>query len=321
MYPSLVKLRSFIAVADCGRFHKASEQLGISQPTLSLHVRDLERQLKVPLIHRTTRSLRVTAEGQMLLARAKRIMAELSAAVLEVKEQVKLERGRVVIASVPTLASDPLPRILIAYKERFPGITISLLEEDASAVAQRVEAGLADFGLMARPDRRTGLAFQPLARDPFVALFRKGQGPEPGKAITLRNLLSGSFLTVTQGSSIRALLEKAAIREGLTFEPVHELAQHTTLVSMVKAGVGAAALPAMSLKAMDLSGADVVPLVRPSIARELGIVHRKGEKFSAAATELAGAIRRNFLLSGRDDKSNAIKPPAPNAIGALKSKR
>ena len=324
MYPSLVKLRSFVAVADCSRFRRASEQLGISQPTLSLHIRDLERQLGAPLLQRTTRSVRLTAEGQMLLVRAKRIIAELDAAVLEVKEQVELERGRVAIATVPTLASDPLPQILIAYKTRFPGITISLVEEDAAAVAQRVEVGLADFGLMARPDRRKDLSFESLANDPFVALFPKGKGPEGGKPVSLRDLLSHSFLTVTPGSSIRSILEHAAIREDLAFEPVHELTQHTTLVSMVKAGVGVAALPAMSLKMMDLSEIDVVPLVRPSVIRELGIIHRKGGQFSTAAKELVATIRRHFLLSGHDGKVGAIeatKPRRTKPLRALKLKR
>jgi len=306
MYPSLTKLRSFVAIADCGRFRKASEQLGVSQPTLSLHVRDLENQLGAPLLQRSTRSLRLTAEGQKLLARAKRILAELDAALLEVKEQVGLERGRVTLASVPTLASDPLPHILVAYKARFPGVTISLVEEDASAVARRVEAGLADFGLMARPDRRIDLAFEALAPDPFVALYPKGKGPEVGKPVRLRDVLSLSFLTVTKGSSIRAILEHAAIREGLAFEPVHELTQHYTLVGMVKAGVGVSALPVMSLKIMDLTGVDVVPIARPSIIRELGIVHRKGERFSAATKEFLAAIRRHFLLAGHDGKKDAV---------------
>ena len=319
MYPSLVKLRSFVAVADCSRFHKASEQLGISQPALSLHIRDLERQLGASLFQRTTRSLRLTAEGQMLLARAKRIMAELDAAMLEVKELVGLERGRVSIATVPTLASEPLPQILLAYQARFPGVAISLVEEDASAVAQRVEVGLADFGLMARPRRRKELTFELLTNDPFVALFPKGKGPGGSATVSLRDLLAQSFLTVTPGSSIRSILEHAAIREDLPFEPVHELAQHTTLVSMVKAGVGVAALPAMSLKMMDLSGADVVPLARPSIVRELGVVYRKGGQFSSAAKEFLSDIRRHFMLARRDDKR--VGGQAKMRSGASKLKR
>jgi LysR family carnitine catabolism transcriptional activator len=251
-------------------------------------------------------------------------MAELDAALLEVKEQVTLERGRVAIATVPTLASDPLPQILVAYKRLFPGVTVNLVEEDASAVALRVEMGLADFGLMARPVRRTDLKFVPLAHDPFVALFPKGKGPEVGKSVSLRELLSDSFLTVTTGSSIRSILEQAAIREGLTFEPVHELTQHTTLVGMVKSGVGAAAIPALSLRMMDLSGVDIIPLVRPTLVRELGIVHRKGDHFSAAANEFVAEIGRHFLMSGQDNRradNEATRLPRIGPARASKSKR
>jgi len=294
MYPSLTKLRSFVAVADCNRFRKASEQLGISQPTLSLHIRDLEEQLGAVLVRRTTRSLRVTAEGQKLLARARRIFAELDTALIEVKEQVELERGRVVLSCVPSLASDPLPQILVAYRKRFPGVALTLIEEDAAAVAARVEAGTADFGLMARPERRIDLVFEPLMCDPFVALFPKGAAPADGKPVSLRDLSQRTFLTVTRGSSIRDILERVALRDGFPFEPAHELSQHTTLVAMVKAGAGVGALPLLSLKTINLFGIETVPLVRPGIVRDLGIVHRKGERFSAAAGEFLAAIRRHF---------------------------
>ncbi len=125
---------------------------------------------------------------------------------------------------------------------------------------------------------------------------------------------------MTKGSSIRAILEHAAIREGLVFEPLHELAQHTTLVGLVKAGVGIGALPSLSLKMMDLSGVEIVPLARPHILRELGVVHRKGERFSAATQEFLTAIRRHFLLAGHDGKSLAPEATKPSRSSNRRAK-
>ena len=105
MYPSLTKIRSFIAVAEHASFRRASEDMLLSQPALSTHIRDLEAELGVTLLSRTTRSVRLTSAGEHFLIRVKRVVSELQSAVLELKDQATLRRGRVTIACLPTIAS------------------------------------------------------------------------------------------------------------------------------------------------------------------------------------------------------------------------
>src|SRR5690242_19963988 len=103
MVPNLTRLRSFIAVAQERQFRRAAERIGLSQPALSAHIRELEQDLGVALFSRTTRSVRLTAEGESFLHRAQRALDDLSAAVLELRERAELKRGRVAIAATPTV--------------------------------------------------------------------------------------------------------------------------------------------------------------------------------------------------------------------------
>lgn len=104
MYPNINKMRSFIAVAEHGSFRKAAETLNMSQPALSAHVRDLEDGIGVSLLSRTTRSVRLTREGEHFLVRSKRALYEIQSAVRELQDEAALRRGRITVACVPTIA-------------------------------------------------------------------------------------------------------------------------------------------------------------------------------------------------------------------------
>ena len=105
IYPSLTKLRSFVAVATHRSFRKASTQMNLSQPALSAHIRDLEEGLGCSLFHRTTRSVRLTSEGERLLGRVRQALYEIDTGLAELRDHVTLRRGRVMVACLPTFAS------------------------------------------------------------------------------------------------------------------------------------------------------------------------------------------------------------------------
>ena len=107
---SLAKLRSFIEVAEEKQFRKAAEKLGMSQPALSTQIRELEKSCGVPLLARTTRSVRLTVEGERFLRRAQKIVADLELAVADLREQAVLKHGHVTVAATPSVASNILPR-------------------------------------------------------------------------------------------------------------------------------------------------------------------------------------------------------------------
>ena len=167
----LRRIRSFRAVAEHGGFRAAAEALGISQPTLSAHIAELEAELRVPLVARTTRQVRLTPMGERFLVHAKRALDELEHAALELRDQAALERGRVLLACTPTMVAHAVPTAIAAFRDRYPGIAVEVVDDNSGNVERRVLEGAADLGIGPKPDRPGGLSYQSLTSDRFVAVF------------------------------------------------------------------------------------------------------------------------------------------------------
>ena len=280
---SLAKIQSFVAVAEAGQFRKAAEKLGISQAALSTHVRDLEEHLDVSLFSRTTRSVRLTVEGERFLASVRTIVDDLDEAVADIREQVELKRGRVIIAATPSVAANLLPRAVAAFRARFPGVRVHVTEDLSSGVEQRVESGAADFGVGPMPARPGDFSFSSIRRDRFVGVVPIGHPLSRRSRVRLAQLLDYPLLTTAPESSIRRSMEAVLEQRGLHLETDHLLTQHQTIVAMVAAGLGVALLPSLVFGLLDRTNIALLTVVDPEITREIGIVQRKGGSVSAAA--------------------------------------
>lgn len=286
---SLPRIRSFIAVAEERQFRRAAERIGLSQPALSAQLRELEEFLGAALLSRTTRSVRVTAEGEKFLQRARNILADLESAVLEVRDHASLRRGRLAVASIPSAASRILPGVVASFMQRFPGIDVQMIELASHDVERCVVAGNADLGIAPAPDRNSELAFSFLMRDRFVGLVPKTSRLAKQQRVRLEALFEYPLIATVPGTSIRATLERACREHGKSLRVTHSVTQHQTVVAMVGAGLGVALLPSLSLS--DNDDVTQVIVVNPQITRDLGVVQRKGESSSAAAREFMTALR------------------------------
>ncbi len=289
---SLPRIRNFVAVAEERQFRRAAERVGLSQPALSAQLRELEEFLGTALLSRTTRSVHLTAEGEKFLVRARNILADLESAVLEVRDHASLRRGRLSVASIPSVASRILPVTAATFMKRYPGIDVQIIELGAADVERCVASGNADLGISAASDRNSELVFSFLMCDPFVGLVSNENPLARRRRVRLDALFEYPLITTVPGTSIRATLERASRERGQSLRVTHSVTQHQTVVAMVGAGLGVALLPRLSLT--DSPGVTRLTVVEPEITRDLGMVRRKGEASSAAAHEFIGALRGAF---------------------------
>jgi LysR family carnitine catabolism transcriptional activator len=287
---SLPRIRNFVAVAEEHQFRRAAERMGLSQPALSAQLRELEEFLGAPLLSRTTRSVHLTAEGEKFLVRARNILADIESAVLEVRDHASLRRGRLSVAAIPSVASSLLPEVVAAFMGRFPGIDVQMIELSSYDVAHCVANGNADLGIAPAPDRNSELSFSFLLRDRFMGLVSKTNCLAQQKRVSLEALFDYPLIATIAGTSIRATLERACREHGHSLRVTHSVTQHQTIVAMVRAGLGVALLPALSLG--ETNGVVRLPVVNPRITRDIAVVQRKGEAASAAAREFAAEVRR-----------------------------
>lgn len=285
MVPNLTRLRSFIAVAQERQFRRAAERIGLSQPALSAHIRELEQDLGVALFSRTTRSVRLTAEGESFLHRAQRALDDLNAAVLELRERAELKRGRVAIAATPTVACQVLPPVIASFARRFAGVHTQVLEAIAPEIERLVASGRADFGVGPRPEGRTELMFSFLFRERLCGVLPLGHALAARRRVRLGELARYPLLTTAPGSAIHESIERVLRAQAIKAATDHVLTQHQTAIAMAAAGIGVALVPERMLNMVDRRGIAVVDVFDPEVTGDMGILQRKGGAPSSAASE------------------------------------
>ncbi len=285
-------LESFMAVAEAGSFSAASRQLHRSQSAVSSHVQQLEEELAVPLLERTTRHVAVTPQGRLLLARCRTALADLRGVAAELHEEAGLKRGHVSIGTVPSVSAHRLPPVLAALKQRHPGLTIELHEASATRIYADLRERITDFAVAPWLDEDTrDMRHELVLQDPYMAVLPAALAPAGGKPVALRELARHELLTQAQGTAVRAQIERAFHRARLPFRPTVEVSHHQTLLAMVSAGLGVALMPSLCLPAEPPDGLRVLPLRRPGIPpRAMGIVTLKGKTLAPAAARCAQMI-------------------------------
>jgi DNA-binding transcriptional LysR family regulator len=289
----LQHLQAFVAVAERGSFRAGAEHIHLSAPAISRRIDKLEGILGAKLFIRTTRKVELTPLGRIFLERATAAMDDLEAAILGISDLAASRTGLVTVACVPSAAIHFLPAVVQTFAERFPQIRVRVVDEAAGEVLSSVLTGESDFGIGFIGGRTAGLDFSPLRKDPFVLAMPRAHELAARKTVAWKELGGQRLIGVGRSSGNRQLLDdaltKAGVAPGYRFEVNHV----ATLLGMVEAGLGLAAVPQMALPRQHptLVG---LRLRGPSIWRELGLVTRRGTTLRPAAEVLRDHLRAAF---------------------------
>ncbi|MDD2546774.1 MAG: LysR family transcriptional regulator, partial [Burkholderiaceae bacterium] len=283
-------------------FTRAAQQCHLSQPAFSALVRTLEDELGLRLFDRSTRHVELTPEGRDFLDAALRIRGEVNQALAALRDAAALQRGRVALALLPSLAADWLPRVLAGFHRAHPGIEIDVADVLSEACIERVASGRADFALAALRADTPELQATLLCRDDFhlVCPPEHPLAQQPG-ALTVADLAAWPFIHLARSTSVRQYLEAALHPQ--TLHTLMEVEQLATVAGMVRAGLGISVVPALTLFHFALPGLVTRALALPGLQREIYVVRRRDRSLSLAAQ---GLLER--LLAQR---------PGPDKAGPL----
>src|SRR5580692_2408793 len=183
------RLRHFVAVVDHGGFTAAAHAVYVSQPAISLAVKELEAELGVALFVRSGRRVQLTAAGSALLEPARQVLRDLETGEAAVEAVAGLKAGNVTIASLPTLAADPVAPLVGAFRRLHPGVRIDLAApEGTSELFDLVVAGTCELGVTDAHDVPDGLESHPLGRQSLVLILPRGSEHVEGAEIDLASL-------------------------------------------------------------------------------------------------------------------------------------
>ncbi|BBK32740.1 DNA-binding transcriptional LysR family regulator [Stella humosa] len=282
------QLEAFVQVVRLGSFSAAAARLNLTQPAISLQLRQLEQRLGVRLIERVGRRATATAAGLELMGHAARIEAALLAAGEAMASHAKGEVGRVRIGTGATACIYLLPPVLAGLRQRLPALEIVVTTGNTPEILRAVEDNLLDAALVTLPAPGRMFQVRPIVEDPFVAIFPAGE-ELPARATP--GLLSARPLVLFEpGARTRSLVDAWFLAGGLPARPMMELGSVEAIKEMVGAGLGCSVLPGMAMAAGHPRLA-WRPL-SPRLARSLALVMRQDKPLSRGLRETVAALVR-----------------------------
>jgi LysR family transcriptional activator of glutamate synthase operon len=244
----LQQLRVFREAAKAGGFTRASEELHLSQSTISLHIKRLEEELGCPLFLRAKKRVYLNEAGGVLLQYADRIFQEIKNAEMAVRELSELQCGTIRLGSGATTVTYLLPRILGAYQRKYPEIELIVTTNSSEALALAVHQQKLDLAVVMLPVQPSlALELLPILREELVYVVNSNHPLAAEQVIHPQDILDVPFISFLQGSAMQMNLDTHFAAMGITPRITMEMENIEAIKALVRAGLGAAVLPACSV--------------------------------------------------------------------------
>lgn len=282
--PNVMSLDLFVSVVHLGSLSAAAASHGISQPSASARIRQLERQVGVELLTRGPNGSTPTPNGRLVAEWAQRVLDPLAELVRSVAV-LRAGDTSVRIAASYTIAEHLLPRWLGALRRTQPDIEVDLEVVNSAAVLQAVRSGDVELGFVEGAGAVRGLQTKTVAHDDLVVVVEPGHGwSRRRRPLTPSVLASTALVTREQGSGTRDALESALAERGhLLADPSLELASTSAVRAAAESGAGPAVLSRLAVADALVGGRLVeVPVEGLALDRELRAVWSTGRLSPAA---------------------------------------
>ncbi|QJE95897.1 LysR substrate-binding domain-containing protein [Luteolibacter luteus] len=309
-------LRYFLAVAETRNFRKAAQNLFLSQPTLSHQIKQLEMQMGAPLFERLSRTVRLTAAGEILRKRAVSMLRELDDAKREISELLSMASGELRIGIVSTVNVAVIPEAVGNFRNSHPGVSVSVRELQMELLEAELLAGNLDLGISFMHERHgKRLDTEMLFVERLVAVLPKGHPLAKRKKITLPDMLTQPMVLLSHGFCTRELVLESVSLQGLervlrpsiemnSIEGVLATVRQTNMVTLMpESAVRWAAYPDLVVKPL----ADKAENLS---FRRVGLAWVNGGHRTAAACAFADEVKAVIRKEEKACKGKRINPSA-----------
>lgn len=282
----LQQLRTLLAIAREGNFSRAGEQLHLTQPAISMQIRRLEEELDEPVLDRSARQVRLTQAGEILVARAQHIFAEMAEATRELEELKGVRRGYVTIGCSDTASRYYLAHRLGRFIARYPRIEINLHNRTTPEIVDEALRGAIDLGIALLPCASDRITAVPLFNYREIAVCANDHPLARRKRISLDALSAFPLLLLEPRTRSRSLLDLEFARQGIAPRRIIELGSVELQKELARIGLGVAIIPDYALGSAELH----VVALRELRARSVGVIHRNDRPLPATARALLASL-------------------------------
>lgn len=310
------QLAYFLAVAESLHFTRAAERVHVAQPSLSKQIHNLEIELGSELFHRVRGNVSLTPAGETLVPFARRILADVENARLQVHELAELRRGRLRLGATPSLCTGLLADALARFRSSYPGIELVVIEQGSRDLVHQVSEGAIDLAVItsALPQNDSALVSEPILIEQLAVAVARDAEPDLA-VIRMEDLRDRPLVMFREGYDLREMTLSACQQAG--FEPTFaaEGGEMDAVLSFVQAGLGIAVVPSMVLPGRP--GLRGIPFTEPVPTRTIALTHRTGVRPSRAVE----AFRSTLLGLLRTSHRNGTLPPGVALVAEPPSRR
>lgn len=303
MHITLRQLKVFEAAARLGGYTRAAETLHLSQPAVSMQIRQLEEQAGMPLFDQIGKKIHLTDAGRVLYHHAQSIIEKVQEAQLELEEMRGVRRGQLNI-TIASTANYFAPTLIAAFCQRHPEVKVSLDVSNREHILALLNETDKDLAIMGRPPEASDLVAHPFMENPLVVIAAPTHPLAGERAIPLARLAEESFISRETGSGTRMAAERFFDAAGTRMSTAMEMSSNEAIKQAVQAGLGLGVVSVHTLEMeLALGRLAVLDVEGFPVRRHWYVVHRQGKRFSAVA--------RAFLDFVMQEAQDLISAPAP----------
>ena len=282
----LHKLKGFHAVAQHGGFTAAARRLYLTQPTLSLQVKSLEKELGVQLFERAAKRVRLTEEGRVLFELAGKLLETESEIEELFLDGVRLQPARLTLATNQSIAAHILPARLEVFTRRFPKVEINIHNLRTADILDSVRDGSTDVGIILIDPEAAGLTARPVLPYEMVLVTPRDHPLSRRRSITLSHIAQYSFISYTRDTETRRLIDQPFLQERQKISIRMALGSTDLIIAYVSLGYGVSIIHNLNIDEANRENLHVRPLKRYYTKQYIHLVFRQDEPLSHAAQEL-----------------------------------
>ncbi|WP_417518613.1 LysR family transcriptional regulator [Marinobacter sp.] len=297
----LRQLNTFLTVADTGSFSRASEKLFVAQPALSRQIRMLESALNVEVFVRHGRGVVLTAPGELLYDRARKIMQDLERTLADVTAIAGEVTGQVTLGILPTVAHIFSGTIVEKYRKKFPQVNLAVKSAMSGTLQQMVAQHRLNLAITYNPSSQRNLRCKPLLEEPLYLIGPSNSPLAKQTEITMDDVLKQQLILPEEKHGLRQAVEREAAQRGTTINLALEVSAWPLLTDTARRGLGYTILPSAAVhEMMARNEVMAIPITSPELTRTLSLVTPADLPASVATEKLSEMILRQVAQHVQD---------------------
>lgn len=311
----LKQLEYFVHIAELGSFTRAASFLSVAQPALSRQVRLLEVELRQTLLLRNGRGVSLTDAGKRLLAHGVGILQQVERAKQELEETQGAPVGRVAVGVPPTVGRALSVRLVAEFQRHFPKATLGIVEGMSTYIAEWLNTGRVDIGLLYNPLPSPGIETLPLLEEQLYLISpvpQRAARKKPAASIRLTDLPQFPLIIPSRPHAMRMYVETQMANAGLKMNVAWEIDGIAAILDLVQQGYGHAVLPLMAARGDAVrSNLAARPILRPRLASALALAtssQRPQTPLTRCVVDLLRELVPACLNAARTSSASARNP-------------